>query len=85
MAQIALAYAKIGNSREAIDLIGRVRAIDHNNVNYIYDVAAINALLGHSNEALKALREALAKHYPAEYVAGDIDLATLREAPSSPA
>jgi tetratricopeptide (TPR) repeat protein len=81
MAQIALAYAKIGNAQEAMDLIRRVRAIDHSNVNYIYDVAAINALLGHSNDALKALREALAKHYPAEYVAGDIDLANLQSSP----
>jgi serine/threonine-protein kinase len=81
MAQIALAYAKIGNSREAIDLIRRVRAIDDNNVNYIYDAAAINALLGRSSDALKALREALAKHYPAEYAAGDIDLATLQNSP----
>ncbi len=81
MAEIALAYAKIGNSKEAIDLIRRVRAMDHSNVNYIYDVAAINAVLGNSGDALKALREALAKHYPAEYAAGDIDFSSLQSSP----
>ena len=81
MAEIALAYAKIGNSKEAIDLIRRVRAMDHSNVNYIYDAAAINAVLGNSGDALKALREALVKHYPAEYAAGDIDFSSLQNSP----
>jgi serine/threonine-protein kinase len=81
MAEIALAYAKTGNAQEAMSLIRRVRTMDKGNVNYIYEEAEINALLGRSNEALRALREAFAKHYPAEYAAGDADLESLHGQP----
>ncbi len=61
-----------------------VRKIDHNNVNYIYQEAVINALLGRSDDALKALRDALEKHYPAEYASGDADLGNLQGNPEFP-
>ena len=41
------------------------------------DDAQIEALLGHSPQALALLREAFEKHYPAEYAAGDEDLRNL--------
>ncbi len=81
MVEIALAYAKIGNAQEASNLMRSVRKIDHNNVNYIYQEAVIDALLGRSDDALKVLREALEKHYPAEYAAGDADLVSLQGNP----
>jgi serine/threonine-protein kinase len=77
MTQMALSYAKIGNSAEAENFIRQARAIDNNNVSYIYDDAQIEALLGHSPQALALLREAFEKHYPAEYAAGDEDLRNL--------
>jgi len=81
MAQIALAFAKIGNGPEAENLIRRVRMLDKNNVNYIYEDAVIESLLGKSNEGLKALQEALEKHFAAEYAAGDPDLQGLQKNP----
>src|ERR1700691_848525 len=76
-AEIALSYAKIGNAPEAEKFIREARGIDKNNVDYIYNEARIDAVLGRSADALKLLREALEKHYPAQYVAGDEDLKNL--------
>ena len=70
MGEVALAYAKIGNAPEAQKFIQQARGIDKDNVDYIYYEAEIDAQLGRSAEALKALREAFEKHYPAEFAAG---------------
>lgn len=81
MAEIAIAYAKTGNAQEAQNLIKRVRTLDKTNVNYIYEEAVIDALLGRGADALKVLQDALQKHYPAEFAAGDPDLGTLQNNP----
>ncbi|HVA72693.1 MAG TPA: tetratricopeptide repeat protein [Candidatus Limnocylindrales bacterium] len=81
MAQIALSYAKIGNAQQAQAFIRRARGIDKNNVEYMYDEAEVNALLGRQDDALKALRAAFEKHYPAEYAAGDPELENLQKNP----
>ena len=77
-AQIALSYARIGNASEAKSFIRQARGIDKNNVDYIYFEAEIDALLGQSADALKLLREAFEKHYPAELAAGDDALTNLK-------
>jgi len=82
MAQVALSYAKIGNAQEADTYIRRARSIDKRNVNYMYAQAEINALLGRTPEALKALKEALDSHYPAESAASDPELASLQSSPA---
>ena len=46
MTQMAISYAKTGNANEADSFIRRARAIDKGNVNYIYNEAQINAILG---------------------------------------
>jgi len=81
MAEMALSYAKIGNASEAQRFIRQARSIDKNNVSYIYYEAQVDALLGQSADALKVLREALEKHYPAEYAAADEDLKSLNGNP----
>jgi tetratricopeptide (TPR) repeat protein/TolB-like protein/predicted Ser/Thr protein kinase len=81
MVDMALSYAKIGNAPEAQNFIRQARGVDKNEVSYIYAEAQIDALLGRSAEALKALREALEKHYPAEYAATDEDLKNLNDNP----
>ena len=81
MAEIALAYAKIGNAPEAQNFIRQARGIDKNKVDYIYNEAQIDALLGRSAEALKLLQEAFEKHYSAEFAAGDEDLKNLNGNP----
>ena len=80
-AEVALAYAKMGKAPEAEKFIRQARAIDKNSVSYIYVEAEIDALLGRSAEALKLLREAFEKHYPAEFAAGDEDLKNLNGNP----
>ena len=81
MGEVALSYAKIGKAPEAQKFIRQARGIDKNNVNYIYYEAEIDAMLGRSAEALKVLREAFEKHYPAEFAAGDEDLKNLSDNP----
>jgi serine/threonine protein kinase/tetratricopeptide (TPR) repeat protein len=77
MVEMALSYAKTGNAPDAQNFIRQARGIDKDTVSYIYAEAEIDALLGRSVEALKLLREALDKHYPAEFAAGDEDLKNL--------
>jgi serine/threonine protein kinase/tetratricopeptide (TPR) repeat protein len=81
MAEMALAYAKIGKPQEASDFIRRARAQDKNDINIVYAEAQINALLGKSNQALDSLREALEKHYPADFASVDPDLDSLHGNP----
>jgi eukaryotic-like serine/threonine-protein kinase len=81
MAEIAGAFAKTGNADEALNFIKRTRSMDKNNVDYIYEEAVINAILGRTNDALKSLQEALQKNYPAQYAAGDPDLANVQNNP----
>ncbi|HEV2420281.1 MAG TPA: tetratricopeptide repeat protein [Candidatus Acidoferrales bacterium] len=81
MAQIALSYAKIGDAQHADSFISRARASAKNNVDYIYDQAEIEAILNRQDAALKALREALEKHYSVDYASGDQELENLQANP----
>jgi len=81
MAQIALSYAKIGDAVQAEKFISRARSLANNNVDYIYDQAEIEAILNRQDAALKVLREAFEKHYPADYASGDQELETLQNNP----
>jgi eukaryotic-like serine/threonine-protein kinase len=79
--EIALSYAKIGNAHDADTFIRRARSLDKNNVGYMYDQAKISAILGRTDEALKELQEALDKHFPAQFAAGDSELENIQSAP----
>jgi tetratricopeptide (TPR) repeat protein len=79
--EIALSYAKVGKAQEADTFIRRARTLDKNNVSYIYDEAKVNAILGRSDQALNNLQEALQKHYPAEFAAGDPELENIQTKP----
>lgn len=81
MDEMAQSYAKTGNAQQADKFIKQARAIDKNNVGYIYDEAKIDAVLGRTNDSLRLIAEALEKHYPAEYAAGDLDLANVQNTP----
>ena len=81
MSEIALSYANLGDSQKAEDFVKRARAIDKNNIEYIYIAAEIYALSGKSSEALTALQDALEKHYPAEAADQDVELDNLRANP----
>ncbi|HTU32304.1 MAG TPA: tetratricopeptide repeat protein [Candidatus Acidoferrum sp.] len=77
MVDIGLSYAKTGNASQALKFIRQARSIDKTNVDYIYAEAQVYAILKQIPEALKSLREALERHYPAEFAAGDDDLKNL--------
>src|ERR1700693_3774613 len=81
MATIALCYANLGDAQQAESFIKKARAVDKTSLDYIYDQAEIYALLGKTNEALAALRDALEKHYPAEAVAADPNIDSLHNKP----
>lgn len=81
MAIIALSYANLGDAQQAEAFIKKARAIDNNSLDYIYDQVQIHALLGESKEALSSLKEALEKHYPADAVAADPNVDSLRSNP----
>jgi eukaryotic-like serine/threonine-protein kinase len=81
MAQIALSYAKTGDIKQASDFIHRARAIDKENVEYVYDEAMINSIGNRNAEAFKALEDAFQKNYPADYAAGDPDLGNIQKDP----
>jgi tetratricopeptide (TPR) repeat protein/TolB-like protein/predicted Ser/Thr protein kinase len=79
--QIALAFAKTGKAHEAENFSRRARAIDKNNVSYVYDQARIQAVLGQTSQALQTLQQALDQQFPCEYAQGDPDLEVLRGTP----
>src|SRR5579864_8389732 len=64
-ANLGTYYAKKGDSARAVEAIHQARKIDRNDVQLIFAEAEIQALATHNEEAMKALREALKKNYPA--------------------
>ena len=78
---VALYYAKEGQYTWAQDYIHKARAIDPNNVNYVYSEAVVNALAGKQQDALKALREAFEKGYSTDQARNDPELNSLRGIP----
>lgn len=81
MSQLALSYAKIGDAQKATEFIRRARTIDKSNVMYMYYEAEVNAILGRSNDALKLLRLAFEKRFPAEWAQNDPEMNTLQKLP----
>jgi tetratricopeptide (TPR) repeat protein len=76
MTSIALAYANVGNATQALSFIRQARGSEEN-VNYVYAEAEIDAILGHTSNALSSLRQAFEKHCPAQFAVGDEDLKNL--------
>ena len=81
MQSLALYYAKKGNTVKALELIGQARAIDPNNVQFIYGEAEVRALAGQPQGALDALRYAFQKGYPPEEAIIDPELSGVRSSP----
>ncbi|HTS13450.1 MAG TPA: tetratricopeptide repeat protein [Candidatus Limnocylindrales bacterium] len=81
MASLALYYAKKGQSKQALDFIGRARTIDKQNVNVTYDEVVVDTLASRPDDALKALREALQKGYSFKDAKSDPELASLESRP----
>src|SRR5215471_4861042 len=81
-ADLAFYYAKKGDTVRGEQYIRAAREIDASAPQLIYIEGQIYALAGKQPEALKALREAFQKGYPAEEAQKDPELASLRDSPS---
>jgi eukaryotic-like serine/threonine-protein kinase len=78
---VALYYAKKGQAAWAQEYIHKARAIDPNDVDYVYSEAVVDALGGRHQDALKALREAFGKGYSTEQAKNDPELKDLQGTP----
>ena len=78
---IALYYAKEGHSAWAEENMRKARAIDPNNIDYIYSEGVVDTLSGRQQDAVKALREALEKGCSAAQAKNDPELKSLQTDP----
>jgi serine/threonine-protein kinase len=78
---LALYYAKKGDSAQARKLMSDARAIDAANAGLIYSEAVMHGLAGNNDAALASLERAVKAGYPASAANGDPDLRRLREDP----
>ena len=81
MGDLALYYAKRGDSQHAAEYIDRARAIDKRDLALLYNQAVVEAFAGKQPEAVATLREALSKGYSASDAARDADLQSLQNRP----
>jgi serine/threonine protein kinase/tetratricopeptide (TPR) repeat protein len=81
LSYLGVYYAKEGDSTKGLQFIARARAIDAENVDFLYDEAVINTIASRMPEALKSLEGALAKGYSQRQVLADPELAPLRQQP----
>lgn len=77
LGSLGLYYAKKGDDKTAQQYIRRARALDNKDVSLAFNEACINAIAGHNDEALKALRDALANGYPVGQIKEDPDIQRL--------
>ena len=82
MNSLALYYAKKGDAAPAARFIRRARAIDGNNVEYIYNEAVVYALAGKKDEALNALHAAFGRGYGMDDALVNPDLSMLQNLPA---
>jgi len=84
MGDLALYFAKKGDAndaRNALQYIQQARAIDASDVQLMYWEVQVKALTGKPEEAIKALKLALEKGYPAQEAWNDPELQKLQALP----
>ena len=81
VASLALYYAKKGDSTQALEFIHRARTLQPDAVEFLDDEAIVNALANRPQQALVAIRAALAKGYPAEELKNEPELRSLQSLP----
>jgi eukaryotic-like serine/threonine-protein kinase len=81
MGDLGLLYAKKGDATNALQYTNQARAINADDVQLMYSEAQVKTLIGQPEEALKALRLALAKGYPAQEAWNDPELQKLQALP----
>ncbi len=81
MGDLALYYAKKGDSKHATEFIQRARAIDKVDLTLLYDQAVVENLSGKPSDAVKTLREALSKGSSVNDAERDPELQNLQNRP----
>ncbi len=81
MGDLGLLYAKKGDAENAIQYLNQARAIAPDDVQLMYSEAEAKTLIGKPEEALKSLRLALEKGYPAQEAWNDPELQKLQALP----
>jgi eukaryotic-like serine/threonine-protein kinase len=81
MRTLAVSYAKKGDASHGMEFIQRAREIDKTDVTLIYYQATVENLANKPSDAIRTLREALSKGYPAQEAQVDPDFANLRSRP----
>jgi eukaryotic-like serine/threonine-protein kinase len=81
MSDLGLLYAKRGEAANAIQYTNQARAIKPDDVQLMYSEAQVKTLIGKPEEALKALKQALEKGYPAQEAWNDPELQKLQTLP----
>lgn len=81
MGDLALYYAKKGATENALQYIAQARTINPDDVYLVYSEAQVKALVGKPEDALKALKLALEKGYPAQEAWNDPELQKLQALP----
>jgi tetratricopeptide (TPR) repeat protein len=81
MGDLGLLYAKKGDAANALQYTNQARAISPDDVQLMYSEAQAKAMTGKPEEALKPLRLALEKGYPAQEAWNDPELQKLQALP----
>jgi len=81
MGDLGLLYAKRGDAANALQYTNQARAIDPDDVYLIYSEALVKTMVGKPEDALKSLRLALKKGYPAQEARNDPELQKLQALP----
>ncbi len=81
MGDLGLLYAKKGDATNALQYTNQARAINPNDLQLMYYEAQVKTLIGKPEEALKALRMALEKGYPAQEAWNEPELQKLQALP----
>src|SRR5712671_3337554 len=81
MGDLAVYYAKKGDARNALQYIQQARSINSEDLQLTYSEAMVKALVGKPEDALKPLRLALQKGYPAQEAWNDPELQKLQALP----
>jgi len=81
MENLALYYAKKGDSAHALNFIRNARSIEPENISLLYSQAVIYCLADRKADSLKTLNEALQKGYSIEEAKNDPELSELQKLP----
>jgi eukaryotic-like serine/threonine-protein kinase len=81
MGDLGVLYAKKGDAANALQYTNQARAISPNDVQLMYSEAQVKTMIGRPEEALNALRQALASGYGAQEAWNDPELQKLQALP----